>query len=60
MSVARTNPSAPACCASHAGTDAPPAPTSQQRHPGRMPSATTCRRVTSSKSAESASNLAAA
>src|SRR6185312_4415377 len=36
------------------GTDGPPAPTSQQRHPGAIPSASTCRKVTGSKSADSA------
>ncbi|HEY0573345.1 MAG TPA: hypothetical protein VGD73_04530 [Pseudonocardia sp.] len=55
-SVASTYPLEPTRSRSSRGTDGPPAPTSQQRHPGRIPSASTFPAVTGSNSADSAPN----
>ena len=49
MSVATTVPVAPTWPASQVGTDAPPAPTSQQRHPRAMPSDVNVANVVRSK-----------
>jgi hypothetical protein len=56
MSVASTRPDGPTRSASHAGTLAPPAPTSQHRQPGPTLTAARCRKVTGSNSSDIASN----
>ena len=54
-SVATTEPVGPTRSASSLGTPGPPAPTSQHRHPAATPIPSTCRMVTPSNSADSAS-----
>ena len=56
IDVGREDVAVRAARQSQFGTDGPPAPTSQHRQPRWMPSASTCRNVTSSKSADSAPN----
>ena len=60
MSVATTVPVAPTRPASQVGTDAPPAPTSQQRQPPAMPSDVNVSNVLRSKQAARAAKRSSA